>query len=201
MGVSGCGKTTVGEGLAEALGWPFEEGDRHHPPANVAKMAAHIPLDDADRWPWLRTLAGLIGEHEAAGRSSVLTCSALKRSYRDLLRTGAPRVRFVHLHGDPAILQERLAARVGHFFPPDLLASQLATLEPLGPDEDGIVVDIALDPTAQVRESLARLGLEEAAAWRSRRRPGSADGSRGSASPATATRQSGPGPATPRRGR
>jgi gluconokinase len=160
MGVSGCGKTTVGEGLAEALGWRFDEGDQHHPPANVAKMAAHVPLDDADRWPWLRTLAGLIAGHEAAGRSSVLTCSALKRSYRDLLRTGAPRVRFVHLDGDPAILQERLAARVGHFFPPDLLASQLAALEPLGPGEDGIVVDIALDPTAQVRESLAHLGLE-----------------------------------------
>ena len=100
MGVSGCGKTTVGEGLAAALGWPFDEGDQFHPPANIAKMAAHTPLTDEDRWPWLRTLADRIAAHERAGRSSILSCSALRRSYRDLLRTGAPRVRFLHLHGD-----------------------------------------------------------------------------------------------------
>jgi gluconokinase len=149
MGVSGCGKTTVGEQLAIELGWPFTEGDRYHPQANIDKMAAGIPLTDEDRWPWLRILADRIGAEERAGRSSVLACSSLRRSYRDLLRSGGGRVRFVHLYG----------ARSGHFFPSDLLDSQLATLEPLGADEDGIVVDVALDSETQVRESLRRLGL------------------------------------------
>jgi gluconokinase len=160
MGVSGCGKSTIGIALASRLGWPFEEGDKYHLPSSVEKMAAHIPLDDADRWPWLEKLADLIREHEAAERSSVLACSALKRAYRDVLRRGAPRVRFLHLHGAREVLQARLDARRGHFFPPDLLASQYATLEPLGPDEDGIVVDVALDPDSQVREAMAGLGLE-----------------------------------------
>ncbi len=165
MGVSGCGKTTVGEGLAAALGWPFDEGDRYHLPASIEKMSAHIPLTDADRWPWLEKLAELIGGHEAAGESSVLACSSLKRAYRDVLRSGAPRVRFVHLHGSFEVLADRLAGRKGHFFPADLLKSQFATLEPLDPDEDGIVVDVALDPATQVRLSLQGLGLD--AAWRS----------------------------------
>ena len=159
MGVSGCGKTTVGEGLAAALGWPFDEGDRYHPPANVAKMSAHVPLTDADRWPWLEALAARIAAHERAGESSVLSCSSLKRAYRDLLRTGAPRVRFLHLAGDKAVLAARLAARTDHFFPADLLDSQYAALEPLQPDEDGVEVDVALGPDAQVRLGLARLGL------------------------------------------
>jgi carbohydrate kinase (thermoresistant glucokinase family) len=159
MGVSGCGKTTVGERLAAVLGWPFDEGDRYHPPANIAKMSARVPLSDDDRWPWLRALAGRIAEHERAGESSVMSCSSLKRAYRDLLRGGAPRVRFLHLHGDKAVLAERLAARSEHFFPATLLDSQYAALEPLAPDEDGVVVDVALDPDAQVREGLARLGL------------------------------------------
>ena len=159
MGVSGCGKSTIGIALASRLGWPFEEGDKYHLPSSVEKMAAHIPLDDADRWPWLEKLADLIRGHEAAGRSSVLACSALNRAYRDVLRTGAPRVRFLHLHGAREVLQARLDARKGHFFPPDLLASQYSTLEPLGPDEDGIVVDVALDPDSQVREAMAGLGL------------------------------------------
>jgi gluconokinase len=159
MGVSGCGKTTTGEALAARLGWPFEEGDRHHLPESVRKMAAHIPLEDADRWPWLQTLAGLIGAQEAAGRSSVLACSALKRRYRDLLRTGAPRVLFLHLHGSRAVLQARLDGRKGHFFPPDLLASQFAALEPLGEGEDGLVVDVSLDTEAQVAAALSGFGL------------------------------------------
>ena len=104
-----------------------------------------------------------MGEHEAAGRSSIIACSALKRAYRDLLRTGAPRVRFVHLHGERAVLAARLAARKGHFFPPDLLASQFATLEPLGPDEDGLVVDVALDPDAQLAAALDGLGRRKRA--------------------------------------
>jgi carbohydrate kinase (thermoresistant glucokinase family) len=159
MGVAGCGKTTTGERLAAALGWPFDEGDRFHLPASVAKMSAGIPLEDADRWPWLAKLAALMGEHEAAGRSSVLACSSLKRAYRDLLRTGAPRVRFLHLHGSREVLQARLDARKGHFFPPDLLASQFATLEPLQPDEDGMVVDLALPIEAQVEAALRGLRL------------------------------------------
>ena len=168
MGVSGCGKTTVGEGLAAALGWPFDEGDRYHPPGNIAKMSAHVPLEDADRWPWLEALARLIAGHEAAGESSVLACSSLKRAYRDLLRSGAPRVRFLHLHGSFEVLAARLAARKGHFFPPDLLRSQFAALEPLGPDEDGVVVDVALDPETQVRLGLKELGLEREAGGQGR---------------------------------
>jgi carbohydrate kinase (thermoresistant glucokinase family) len=165
MGVSGCGKTTIGQGIAAALGWPFIEGDAYHLPASVAKMAAHVPLEDADRWPWLERLAALMREHEAAGRSSVLACSSLKRAYRDLLRSGAPRVRFLHLHGSREVLQARLDARKGHFFPPDLLASQFAALEPLGPDEDGVVVDVALPVEAQVAAGLRGLGLGTEAAW------------------------------------
>jgi len=159
MGVSGCGKSTVGMELAKKLGWPFEEGDRYHLPSSVEKMAAHIPLDDADRWPWLEKLAALIRAHEAEGRSSIIACSSLKRSYRDLLRTGAPHVRFLHLHGAREVLQARLDARKGHFFPPDLLASQFATLEPLAPDEDGVVIDVALPVEEQVAQALTKLGL------------------------------------------
>lgn len=159
MGVSGCGKTTVAEEMAAVLRWPFDEGDQFHPPANIAKMSAHTPLTDEDRWPWLQALADRIAAHEGAGRSSILSCSALRRSYRDILRSGAPRVRFVHLHGDRAVLAARLGARTDHFFPSDLLDSQFATLEPLGPDEDGIVVDVALGPDTQVREALRGLGL------------------------------------------
>jgi gluconokinase len=158
MGVAGCGKTTVGERLAAALSWPFTEGDRFHPQSNVAKMAAGIPLTDADRWPWLRALADRIRADDRSG-SSVLACSALKRAYRDLLRTGAARVRFLHLHGDRAVLAARLAARTDHFFPAGLLDSQLATLELLGPDEDGVVVDVAPDTETQLREALRGLGL------------------------------------------
>ena len=160
MGVSGCGKSTIGSEMASRLGWPFEEGDRYHLPSSVEKMAAHIPLEDADRWPWLEKLAALIGEHEAAGQSSVLACSALKRAYRDLLRTGAPRVRFLHLHGAREVLQARLDARKGHFFPPDFLASQYATLEPLTPDEAGLVVDVDQTVEAQVEAALRGLGLD-----------------------------------------
>ena len=164
MGVSGCGKSTVGGDVAARLGWPFEEGDRYHLPASIAKMSAGIPLADADRWPWLEKLAGLIGAHEAAGRSSVIACSALKRAYRDVLRTGALRVRFLHLHGSRDVLQARLDARTGHFFPPDLLASQFAALEPLQPDEDGVVVDVALPVAEQVAVALRGLGLAGAGA-------------------------------------
>lgn len=159
MGVSGCGKTTVGEQLATALGWPFLEGDSLHPKANVEKMSAGVPLADEDRWPWLRAIADWIAAEAAAGNSTVSACSSLRRRYRDLLRTGAPRVRFVHLHGPQAVLAERLAARKGHFFPPGLLASQYAALEPLAADEDGLIVDVALGPDAQVAAARRGLGL------------------------------------------
>lgn len=137
MGVSGSGKSTVAAGLTERLGWPFAEGDEFHPRANVEKMAAGHPLDDDDRWPWLRTLAGWIGEHEEAGRSAVVTCSALKRSYRDLLREGHPSVWFAHVTADAEMLRDRLAHRTGHYMPASLLESQLATLQPLQHDEPG----------------------------------------------------------------
>lgn len=159
MGVSGCGKTTVARGVAEQLGWPFAEGDDFHPVANVAKMHAGIPLDDDDRQPWLLALADWIGEREAAGESAVLTCSALKRRYRDLLRSGHPSVLFAHVSVDPDVLRERLARRKGHYMPASLLDSQLAALEPLQPDESGITVPgdgravtVIADLTERVRE-------------------------------------------------
>jgi gluconokinase len=140
MGVSGSGKTTVAVELARRLGWEFAEGDDHHPAANVEKMRAGIPLDDADRAPWLRTLAAWIAERERAGTSCVLTCSALRRSYRDLLREGNDSVFFAHVDVPEQVLLERVTARTGHYMPPSLLTSQLATLEALGDDEPGITV-------------------------------------------------------------
>lgn len=160
MGVSGSGKTTTGTALAAQMGWPFVEGDSFHPPENVRKMAEGIALNDQDRDPWLHALADQIAASEARGQSSVLGCSALKRAYRDILRSGAPRVRFLHIHGPRDLLAERLTHRAGHFFPPKLLESQLATLEPLAPDEDGAVVDLALPVSEQVRAAVRLLGLE-----------------------------------------
>lgn len=154
MGVSGCGKSSTGAALAQALGWPFIEGDGFHPPQNVAKMAAGVALDDADRAPWLRALAQELARRDALGQGAVLGCSALKRAYRDILRSGAPRVGFVHVHGSRALLEQRLAQRTGHFFPARLLQSQLATLEMLQPDEDGTVLDMALPVAEQVAQAL-----------------------------------------------
>jgi len=141
MGVSGCGKTTVGDLIARELGVPFLDGDSLHPAENVAKMAAGTPLTDEDRWPWLMTVGS---ELAAAGNGGmVLACSALRRSYRDAIRQQAPETMFVHLHGTKEVLASRLESRSGHFMPAALLESQLATLEPLDADEAGIVVDIA----------------------------------------------------------
>lgn len=146
MGVAGGGKSTVGGLLAERLGGAYVEGDELHPRANIDKMAAGVPLDDADRAPWLR----LVGERLAAaggrGETVALGCSALKRSYRDLIRAAAPDTLFVHLHGSRELLAERMADRPGHFMPAALLDSQLETLEPLGDDEAGAVFDIADAP-------------------------------------------------------
>lgn len=147
MGVSGCGKTTIGDLVARELGVPFLDADSLHPVENVAKMAAGTPLTDEDRWPWLATVGS---ELAAAGNGGlVLACSALKRSYRDAIRAQAPDTVFLHLHGSKEVLGSRLEGRSGHFMPATLLASQLATLEPLEADEAGVVVDIA-GPVAQV---------------------------------------------------
>lgn len=155
MGVSGSGKTTVGTALAEALGVEYAEGDDFHSPANVAKMAAGIPLDDADREPWLDALAAWLAER--SGRGGVVACSALKRVYRDRLRASAPHVFFLHLDVPPGELRRRVAARRGHFMPPGLLASQLATLEPLDPDEYGRTVDATRQPQEVIRHAVAAL--------------------------------------------
>ena len=149
MGVSGCGKSSVGAGLAQALGLAFIEGDSLHPPRNVALMAAGTPLTDDDRADWLATIGQHLGQAQAAGAGLVVSCSALKRRYRDGLRSACPGLRFVHLHGPAALLRQRLAARAGHYMPPSLLDSQLATLEPPGADEAALIIDIS-PPTAQV---------------------------------------------------
>lgn len=159
MGVAGSGKTTVAALLAERLGWPTAEADEFHPAANVAKMAAGTPLTDEDRWPWLRAIAAWIGALDEAGRSSIVTCSALKRSYRDVLAAAPGRVRFVHLTGDPALIAERMGNRTGHFMPTTLLPSQFATLEPLQPDEDGVTVTVDAAPGSVADEVLRALDL------------------------------------------
>lgn len=160
MGVSGSGKSTVAEGLVDRLGWEFAEGDDFHPPANVAKMRSGRPLDDDDRRPWLGVLAGWIGEREQSGRSVVVTCSALKRSYRDLLRNGHPSVWFAHVAVDPDLLRERVAGRTGHYMPISLLESQLAALEPLQDDEPGAAISGEGAPEVVVEELLAVLARE-----------------------------------------
>ena len=140
MGVSGSGKSTVGRALARLLGLPFVEGDSLHPPRNVSLMAAGIPLTDADRQGWLQAVAVQLAEAQQQG--VVVTCSALKYSYRELLRASAPDLRLVHLVGEPAVLAQRMSSRAGHYMPASLLQSQLDTLEPPGVDEGAITVDI-----------------------------------------------------------
>ncbi|MDN3238284.1 gluconokinase [Glycomyces tritici] len=157
MGVSGSGKSTVARLLADRLGWPMAEADEFHPEANIAKMSAGIPLTDADRGPWLRTLRDWISMQDKAGQGTVVTCSALKREYRDVLRGASARVHFVHLHGTREVIAARLASRSGHFMPPSLLASQFAALEELGDDEDGITVDVAASPDQIVDRVVADL--------------------------------------------
>ena len=141
MGVSGCGKSTVGERLAQRLGVPFLEGDDLHPPRNVALMAAGTPLTDADRADWLDAIAERLSGLQP-DEGMVVSCSALKRMYRDRLRAAASDLQFVHLHGDPALLATRLAQRQGHYMPPALLISQLETLEIPSADESALSLDI-----------------------------------------------------------
>lgn len=153
MGVSGCGKSTVAEQLAQKLGARYIDADDLHPQSNRSKMAAGTPLTDEDRWPWLDLVGQALAEPtELAG--TVIACSALKRMYRTHLRNIAPDVQFVHLHGSPELLAERIGARQGHFMKADMLASQLAILEPLAADEPGKTYDIAL-PLDQLVEAIA----------------------------------------------
>lgn len=155
MGVSGAGKTTIGRALAARLGWPFQEGDDLHPPAGIVKMRAGQPLDDRDRLPWLARIAGWIDERRGAGEPGVITCSALKRGYRELLAAGRPEVRFLYLRGSKALIHARLAARRGHFMPTNLLDSQFATLEEPGADELTIRIDVGA-PIEQIVETVVR---------------------------------------------
>lgn len=153
MGVSGCGKSTVGAAIAQRLQVAFADADDFHPPENIAKMASGRPLDDDDRRPWLETLGDWLAEREPTG--AVLSCSALKRSYRDLLHSRAPGIRLLHLSGTPEVVEARLAARAGHFMPASLLRSQFTTLEPLAADEPGTTIDIDQDIDAIVDRYLA----------------------------------------------
>ncbi|MEE2038156.1 gluconokinase [Nocardiopsis sp. CT-R113] len=164
MGVAGSGKTTVAELVAERLGLPFAEADAFHSEANIAKMAAGVPLTDDDRWPWLRELAAWISSHDALGESTVMACSALKREYRDVLREGAPGVCFLHMQGPSEVILSRLAARAGHFMPPALLESQLATLQRLGPDEPGREFDLRSDVEDLTAQALEYVGARVRAA-------------------------------------
>jgi gluconokinase len=147
MGVSGCGKSTIGAALARAFDVPFLEGDDFHPADNVTKMSAGVPLDDSDRAGWLKVLAAELRQARDGGTGLVLSCSALKRPYRDLLRQADPELQFVHLNGPRTLIAARMQARVGHYMPPSLLDSQFGILEPLQADEAGFTLDIALPPS------------------------------------------------------
>lgn len=157
MGVSGAGKSTVAQRLADRLGWDMQEGDDLHPQANVSKMADGIPLTDDDRWPWLAKVGDWINRHRETHRPGIVTCSALKRKYRSVL--AMPNVIFVHLDGDLETLTNRMKARKGHYMPVSLLPSQLEALEQLGRDEPGIVVSLKGSPDQEVNEIINRLGL------------------------------------------
>jgi gluconokinase len=156
MGVAGAGKTAVGALLAGRLGWPFVDADELHPPGNIRKMTNGVPLTDEDRLPWLQQVHDAMVAHAQCGRSAVVACSALKRQYREILRSGLADTRLVYLRGTRAVFQRRLEARRGHFFGPKLLTSQLETLEE---PEDALVVDADRDLEAVVETVSARLGL------------------------------------------
>jgi gluconokinase len=161
MGVSGAGKTTVGRRLAAALGWRFRDADELHPPENIAKMAAGIPLTDEDRWPWLARLRELLQSALESGEDLVLACSALKRAYREALTVEPARERWVYLRASRELIARRLAARPGHFMSPTLLDSQLATLEV---PEEALTVDTSADPDTVVATILEGLGLRKSGA-------------------------------------
>jgi carbohydrate kinase (thermoresistant glucokinase family) len=161
MGVSGSGKSTAGDNLARELGWPFRDADSFHPPANVAKMSSGQPLTDEDRWPWLAAIAAWIDDRRVAKLHGIVTCSALKRRYRDLLLAGRPDVRLVYLKGDLDLIGQRMARRVDHFMPPSLLKSQFEALEEPTADEHAIVIAIDKSPrrvSERILAELARAG-------------------------------------------
>lgn len=158
MGVAGCGKTTLAQYLQQLLTWPYAEADDFHPAANIAKMAAGHPLTDEDRWPWLRSLEKWMSEQADNGLSTIVTCSALKRSYRDILRQAHGDVIFVELDAKVETLRQRMTQRE-HFMPVSLLHSQVATLEPLGADEDGFRLDSEASPQELAATVIERLGL------------------------------------------
>ena len=157
MGVSGSGKSTVGAAVAQRLRVPFADADDFHPAANIAKMTAGHPLDDHDRHPWLEAIGEWLAGHPEGG---VMSCSALKRTYRDQLRQHCPEVEFLHLVGTPEVIGRRQASRPGHFMPPSLLKSQFDTLEPLESDERGVDVDVDQDIDAIVETYLSRTNQE-----------------------------------------
>lgn len=161
MGVAGTGKSLVAAALAESTGWTMAEGDDFHPSANVEKMRAGRPLDDEDRWAWLRSIADWIGVQEQGGRSCVVTCSALKRSYRDLLRDGHSSVRFCQLEASNSTLRARLEGRRDHYMPASLLPSQLEALQPLEDDEPGGRVNAEGDVPAVLRRVLRILARDD----------------------------------------
>jgi len=156
MGVSGVGKSAVAKEVAARLGWPFEEGDWLHPEANVAKMHAGIALTDSDRQPWLEAVAAWIDGHRAKGQPGIITCSALKRSYRNLIIGDRTEVRLVYLRGSHALIAERLAGRHGHFMPASLLQSQFDTIEEPDRDEDPLIIDVG-PPESQLAGEIIRL--------------------------------------------
>lgn len=150
MGVSSCGKSTVGELLAQRTGLPFRDGDDMHPAANIEKMASGQALNDADRQPWLESIGRFLAEHE---EGAIVGCSALKHSYREIIRAAAPDTGFVHLHGSYELLKERMSQRVGHFMPVSLLDSQFETLEDLHPEEAGLMLDVSAAPEELAAEA------------------------------------------------
>jgi gluconokinase len=161
MGVSGSGKSTVAKGISTVMGWEFAEGDAFHSEANVEKMRSGQPLTDEDRWPWLESIGDWISGKEASRESAVVTCSALRRVYRDLLRRDRPHVRFLHVEAASDLIEDRMQHRPGHYMPPSLLPSQLATLEPLEPDEPGTTVTNEGTAAAVLDRSLNALGLRK----------------------------------------
>lgn len=167
MGVAGSGKSTIATALSQQLGWAYAEADEFHPQTNIQKMSRGIPLQDEDRWPWLQQIQNWMTTQAKAGKSTVLTCSALKQRYRQLLAQAEGRVLFLHLHGEADLIGQRMQGREGHFMPPTLLPSQLATLEPLSDDElatGSLRLDISKSPEELVSTIVASLKLPAAPA-------------------------------------